>query len=834
MSKTKKTHKLPPVESFPPKFDSLYTNLRISEYTSILFDNTNGKISKVSFNNGIRELTLPCPDAINKFNFRDIIMQSTTMIGSIIAFKPTTTYGDNYSDGVSFMLLEQKRVEDVFNIIVVISLKIDNTYIKKQNLLNIVFSNINNFWVILKEDNGFRLVYYYSDENDAKSSASSSVPSTTPKPKQEYIYTDMVIKGYRYLTVISPLQDITPSVIYILALDKDDIVVVLQYAINVQIPNMPMIELFYEDNETLRNAGKYISYCINTNIAMFSIIYELPDERKCFYTGIVCLTKSDDNLKTGITLEYSKSILGDSRVSRIDAYRMAYTIMQKTEDSILEEEIKRDKEALEKYKKKKAAEDIELKAKAAAAMADKLIAEEIESNKSKSSKKAKAKAISPSNKLSAIDKEKLAKQKEIARLEAQRLRAEELDREHKAKQKVIDEELAKARIAAHRLELQQLNEKMLEKQRLENAAKLDQQRLEQQRLETLEHNNTIAKDIINYLLDNVSNIIDSIAHVSECFTDSIYVSEESTETTLPSIETPLETSIETPLELEDPQTSSICSLSSNELKLSEYTTYYKFIYYMSMINPELANELTYAASNDIYKQLLFINREIVMKAIDILVINHQYILNVKNDIIDNILKADSSINNVYDTYAIFGSYLSIIYSIALNEIGYDYKPYSNISQDHPFNMVDIDTISLKITNNYYGSNDGSNDGSINDMSHNYKFDEFIKEQSVAIGFHTATQPIQNTKIKTASIETLLRNSFDINATAAILIYEESREPYVRRNMNFTEFLFGYQQIQLLYPVNCLRDEEHYYDYKITKKRFIKAYYKWYGIRVVLE
>jgi hypothetical protein len=190
-----------------------------------------------------------------------------------------------------------------------------------------------------------------------------------------------------------------------------------------------------------------------------------------------------------------------------------------------------------------------------------------------------------------------------------------------------------------------------------------------------------------------------------------------------------------------------------------------------------------------------------MHVLDIMVINHPNILNIKN-IIDN------NKYNKSDISAIYGSYLPIIYTNILNSIGFSYNAFSKY--DKPLCEVDCDTMSIKILDDYIDN-------------HGLEIEEFICKKPITIAYHTEDKPVQNTSIKTSSLHILTKNCWDNNYTSAILIYEKDKNPYIIRHPDFTEFLFGTQPIQLI----CGKSIHNLYNYDHTIQRLLKAQKKWY-------
>ena len=127
---------------------------------------------------------------------------------------------------------------------------------------------------------------------------------------------------------------------------------------------------------------------------------------------------------------------------------------------------------------------------------------------------------------------------------------------------------------------------------------------------------------------------------------------------------------------------------------------------------------------------------------------------------------------------------------------------------NPLNIVDYDTMALQLLDDYVETHTNN---------------EFIRDQSTIINFHNDEKPITITKIKSSSIHNLICHCWDLNYTSAILLYENNKQPYIMRNPDFTEFLFGQQPIQLLFGKN----KSNLYNYDITRKRLEKAFNTWY-------
>ena len=269
------------------------------------------------------------------------------------------------------------------------------------------------------------------------------------------------------------------------------------------------------------------------------------------------------------------------------------------------------------------------------------------------------------------------------------------------------------------------------------------------------------------------------------------------------------------------------SSKSLVLNNSDHTTYYEFIYYMTMYNPALALDINYAKSIYQYNSLLFNNRSCVMNILDILVMKNPHILYLKNIMHPDIENKDNHSHKElqkegFTISAIYGSILPIIYSLLLNDIGYMFNAFG--TNNNLLNKLkDYDTLVLKLLDDY------------EETDTDY---EFIREQSFIIGYQSnqssqssdneyqhTDKPITRTKIQASSIHILLCKCWDLNHTSAILLYEQNKSPYIMRHPDFTDFLFGeHKTIQLLSG----KTNYNLYDYKNTEKRLEKARATWYN------
>ena len=260
--------------------------------------------------------------------------------------------------------------------------------------------------------------------------------------------------------------------------------------------------------------------------------------------------------------------------------------------------------------------------------------------------------------------------------------------------------------------------------------------------------------------------------------------------------------------------------TSNEIKMQTHpnSLYFIFIHYMFMINPIVANEIVNSQSAQHYNELIYIHRFYVMYVIDILVIYNNNIVNIKN-IIDSF--KDKDMDKDFSISAIYGSYLPILYSLILNEIGFEFNALNKKPLDK---LKDYDTLVLKILDDYIETHTDN---------------EFMRENSILIGYYnnidsnsdsdsnTNTnsdnhKPVSRSKIQSSSINSLICHCWDLNYTSAILLYEDYKQPYIIRHPDFTEFLFGLQPIQLLFGKN----ESNLYNYDITMCRLEKALNTW--------
>jgi len=800
--------------------------LKIGVDSELIFD-CYGKLKYIIINsncyrnkvNGTHTLSVPIPDDLKLFKKKDIKNISTTEIGTIIAIPTSKLYSDKYpkteteTDTVSFILFERIGIDDNFDIRVIERLKFNNINIKINQVLDIIFVNMNNFWIIIKQDTNFHLVYYFNSNEGIDSSSVSCSGSfsadNSNKQAIEYSYNHMIINSfdniindYNYICTMWSIYDITPSVIYILVHDKNYKVLILEYTIGMYEHCgifKPLIEL-NSINTILYDIGTYLSYCANYNISTFSILLELPNKDKCFYTGIMDITPPDVNMITKIKLSFSQNTTFPKKISTIDAQYMIYTIMKKTETTIKEEEYNLRQEKLKKQKKKLDLKESILKEQEAINIAEQLLKEE-EAIKSKAKKQKEKKVKAETKKAillkkEALEKEKLEKEEILLKKEA--LEKEEilLKKEALEKEEILlkKEALEKEALEKEALEKETilLKKEALEKEKLEKEANLFKQ-------EALE------KDILLKKERDEKDIL------------------------LKQIELLEKEKLE-----KEHQILQLNSITLIKQTLPNYSTniiFQQFIYYMSVINPSLAHELNYAQSDYHYNLLLFNNKNYVMNILDILVMNHSHILYLKNIMIPDIEnKNNYSYQKLqkegFNIFALYGSFLPMIYSLVLNNIGYIFNAFGNTI--NPLNKLkDYDTLVLKLLDDYV------------ETETDY---EFIREKSFIIGYQSGNiedntksqfndyqynndKPITRTKIQSSSIHILLCKCWDLNYTSAILLYEPDKLPYIIRHPDFTDFIFGNTKtIQLLSG----KTNNNLYDYKITEKRLEKAIATWYN------
>lgn len=856
--------------------------MNITSTIDLVFEKYTGNLKEITtiINDDIetgyfpQKFNIPIPEAIKWLNKKHIMLYSRKTIGTLLIIDSKQII-DDYPDCISCILFEKVNITDNFDIKVILNLKYEDRYITKSELLDVIFTNMNNFWIIIRQDDGIHLLYYYKTKEDVLHSDNSS----------KYSYTEFIIDEYTFICSMWSIHDLSPDVIYMVIHDQFKNVSIHQYTIRIDENDIPNIELYAVDSR-LTGCGKYLSFCANYNISIFSILLELDNNEKQFYTAILALSQLDANKRTQVKLEFSKTVLNNN-ISNDEAQLMIYNIMTKTEESInLQDKKNHEYNLIEKRKvlaKKElehAKKELERRDKEAKAIADKLLEEEeLETLKKK-------KIQLKNNK----DKQRLEKEKlEKAQREKERIECERLEKERFEKAELEKERLEKAQLEKERLEKEQLIKYNLEqellkkeKERLKtkNLSKVSRNKVidivtkEHQPIKhkkiTLKHNKNgnvkvdfkrvddnesvnmpvieevnepvieevkesmneplnepvidpVIEDVIEPVIEDVKSVevqnevkedvkepvIEEvkepvIEEVKEEVVEDIKCSEKKIDTEIVNANITI-----TEKQLDTYNTISVDKpfyYSSNEIEFnnSSYSIYFMFIHNMSMINPMVANALAFSQSSNQFNELLFINRFYVMYALDMLVINSKAIYDLKSII-------DSQKEKDYPISAIYGSYLPIIYVILLSQIGYEYNPFGK-KKESCFNpltkLKDCDTLVLKLLDDYNETHTDS---------------EFMREPSFLIGYNTHNKPVTRTKIKSSSIHNLICKCWDLNYTSAILLFEENKQPYIKRNPDFTEFLFGQQPIQLLYGKN----ESNLYDYTITMNRLKKAIHMWY-------
>ena len=792
----------------------------LKEITSMMYDDIDIGYLPQKFN-------IPIPELIKWLNKSHIMLYSRKNIGSLLIVE-SKQFVDEYPDCISCILFEKVNKHDNFDIKVVVNLKYENRYITKSELLDVIYVNINNFWIIIKKDNNIHLLYYYKIQKDDLLNKS--------KNNSDYVYTEFILEYYTFICSMWTIYDLSPDVIYLAVHDEYKNVSLHQYTIvNDTKTNLPEIELYSVDTRLI-DCGTYLSYCVNYNISIFTILLELENKDKHFYTGMMSLSQIDSDQKTKVKLEFSKTII-NTKLNIYEAQFMIYTIMKKTEESINIEEAKKNEAILNNYKKimadkdlEKAKKEMERRDLEAKANADKLLAEEdskknkkiikINKDKQRLEKEKLAKKRLEKEKLERLEKEKLDKEK-LERLEKEIIKKIILENERLDKEKLENERLEKERL--ERLEKEKLEsleilkkEKLLQLKRDEERIKkeklqkdklqkeqvkktrIEKEKFEKERLEILK----LEKKIIlqNNLEKEKKEKVKRIE--KDNLEQELLVQEKLDQEKLDQEKLVKEEELGQTDLLQSNSIKKPLYYISNEIELTytQYSLYFMFIHNMSMINPIVANEIAFSQSKIQYNQVLFKHRFYVMYALDMLIINSLSIYEIKK-MMDKNKDKDFSIS------AIYGSVLPILYSILLNDLAFEYNVFGkNIK---PLDKLkDYDTLELKL---------------LHDYNETHTDNEFIREASMLIGYHTDDKPVTRTKIQSSSIHNLICKCWDLNYTSAILLFEDNHQPYIKRHPDFTEFLFGQQPIQLLFGKN----ETNLYDYKITMNRLKKALQVWY-------
>ena len=733
-------------------------SVRFGDFVLLNFDRITGKLDTITDT----KLVLPIPEEIKWLFIKDIIKknkntdfninkntETTSMsqkmyfsneIGGIIAFESYDMLADNCPDTVSLMCIEKVDEEDRMKINIIITLRIDDTYVKKNDILDIIYSNNNRFWVVLKHHVGTcRLVYYYKPDYDALDIKTDS---------EEYLYTETII-NHTFICCLGTNFNVSPTIVHVVCYDENHQILILNLTVANIKSLFPEIILYTDINKFLYDKGQFLGYCVNNNISAFSVILKKSETEKVFYTGILALSNPDVNKHTKIKLEFTEEHKLHEKLSLIQCMHLIYKNMRETELYIIRCTYLENKEIDER------------------------------------------KELLKKEKLADENFKKILEEEEAEKLEKEKKEKEERDREEK--NKIIE---------------------FNRKQKIEESKRI---------LEEAESKRIIMYEdityIINYLLDNVMDkvtvpeimtvpdttidtAIDTIMYkiLDNIILKSVksfykYHSKEKIHNTSTNIIEPNSLVLKKPT-LDKKQ------VLEPVLGPESFSIHYVFKNNMYVLYPSIAYALENAPSKDVYLRILINEREAVMKIIDYLVITHPFILKIKK-IIDS--KISNKISNKIDMTAIYGSYLSIIYSIILNSIGLEFNPFAKY--ENPLYEVDIDTMSISFLSD-------------EDMSYGH---EFSCDKPTIISYHTDNQPVQNTNIKTSSISTLLNNCWDINSTSAILLVEKNNEPYIMRNPDFTDFLFGIQPIQLIFGKNLY----NLYNLELTEKRLLKAYTKWY-------
>ena len=807
--------------------------MKITSSIDLVFDKNTGKLKEITsmMNDDIdmgyvpQKFNIPIPDIIKWLNKKHIILYSRKTIGTLLIIDSKEVV-DEYPECISCVLFEKVNMNDNFDIKVIVNLKYENRYIKKSELLDVIYTNMNNFWIIIKQEDGIHLLYYYKSKKDVLVSKNSS----------DYVYTEFIIENYTFICSMWSIYDISPDVIYIALHDQYKNVSIHEYTIGSEKDTTtaitsPIIELYSVDSR-LSGCGKYLSFCANYNISIFTILLEVENKEKHFYTGLLSLSQIDIHQKSQIKIEFSKTMI-NSTITNGEAQLMIYNIMAKTEESINKEEelknaaiLKQQKHYMAMKELEKASREMDRRDKEAKDIADKLLAEE-------DSKKTK-KLIKINKDKQRLERERLEKQKRdnAEKLEKERLEKVKLEQELLEKERFEKEMLALAlrereRQEIIRLEQEKIDKDIAEKEQKEKERllqlKIEEDRLKKERLkkEKLEKEKLKKEKSEKAMLEKEKRekekSVQRFEQVKRLENDRLEKEKLIQEKLI-------QEKLEQELMLKATSINSVIKpfyYISNEIQLNygSHTLYFMFIHNLSMINPIVANEIAFSQSSNHYNELLLKHRFYVMYALDMLVINSSSIYEIKK-IMD--IKKDKE----FPISAIYGSYLPILYSMLLNEIGFVFNAFNAFNKNKNKNsdaridantcikpkpldkLKDYDTLVLKLLDDY-------NETEIDT--------EFIREQSFLIGYNIDDKPVTRTKIQSSSIHNLICKCWDLNYTSAILLYEDTQQPYIKRHPDFTEFLFGQQPIQLLFG----KDNTNLYNVDITMNRLKKALQLWY-------
>ena len=187
--------------------------MRVTETIDLVFDRPTGNLSEITsimqddidYGYLPQKFNIPIPEVIKWLNKKHILLYSRKSIGSLLLIDSKEVI-DEYPDCISCILFEKVNMNDNFDIKVIVNLKYEDRYIKKSELLDVIFTNMNNFWVIIKKDNTVHLLYYYKTKQDVLHSKNSSV----------YSYSEFILENYTFICSMWTIYDITPDLIYIL------------------------------------------------------------------------------------------------------------------------------------------------------------------------------------------------------------------------------------------------------------------------------------------------------------------------------------------------------------------------------------------------------------------------------------------------------------------------------------------------------------------------------------------------------------------------------------------------------------------------------------------
>ena len=245
-----------------------------------------------------------------------------------------------------------------------------------------------------------------------------------------------------------------------------------------------------------------------------------------------------------------------------------------------------------------------------------------------------------------------------------------------------------------------------------------------------------------------------------------------------------------------------------------------------MIDYEFCDELIHSINcndNIRFNELISLNeknRECVMKALDEIIKIHpntKYFINMINQNTHKqqyMCVCDKA--EIY--YGIYGSYLAILYSLLLRDIGYAKNVFTN--HEYPLSMVDVDTLKITLEGDIIDVINVNDVTDVTTYSSSFKIN-----QPITIGYHTDTHPVQFSNVAAPTIYNIVEHIWDLNHTSALLYYKVNNIPEIIRHDDFTDFIFGIQpNIEILSNKNNTSNKLHNSDR--TNIRLALAKKKW--------